>query len=213
MTVALGELDAFLGVPFADAARIAEVTKRKLWYWDQTNLVRPGIRGAPGPRTTVRLYSFNDLVALFVTARLRQRGFSLQHIRKVARYLQDAGYEAPLAELTFATYGREIYFQHDDGSWEGDASRAQLVIRETLVLDEIRKLIRSRVARPAEAYGKVERTRGRVGRKPLFAGTRIPVATIRRRVVRGATDKQILAAYPDLTAADIAFVRAEIAGA
>ncbi len=45
---------------------------------------------------------------------------SLQRIRRLVRHLRSRDYAAPLRELTFATVGREIYFQHPDGSWEGD---------------------------------------------------------------------------------------------
>ena len=43
--------------------------------------------------------------------------------------------------------------------------------------------------------------------KPTFAGTRIPVSAVEAFLQEGASDEDILAAYPQLTAADIAVVR------
>ena len=41
---------------------------------------------------------------------------SLQTIRRVVRHLRARGYNEPLRKLRFATVGREIYFQHLDGT-------------------------------------------------------------------------------------------------
>lgn len=57
---------------------------------------------------------------------------------------------------------------------------------------------------PGCTYGKVERRRGRVGNKLVFAGTRIPVVTITEWLANGFNDNQVIGEYPDLTPADIA---------
>ena len=65
---------------------------------------------------TVRLYGFQDLLALLVVSELRtERDMSLQRIRRLVTHPRARDYEAPLRELRFATAGREIYFQHPDG--------------------------------------------------------------------------------------------------
>jgi DNA-binding transcriptional MerR regulator len=199
-------LDDFIAVPLARAAHIAQVAKGRLWYWDRTNIVRPTIKRTVNRRETVRLYTFDDLVALYVVAHLR-RGFSLQHIRQLVAHLRRSGYETPLTELTFGMQGGEIYFRHPDGNWEGDRVPGQLVIREVLNLDLVREVIRQGVARPANDRGKPDSHRGHLGGKLVFAGTRIPVEIIQRRLGRGATDEEILAAYPALAAEDIALAR------
>jgi DNA-binding transcriptional MerR regulator len=48
---------------------------------------------------------------------------------------------------------------------------------------------------------------GLVEFKPTFAGTGIPVSALEAFLLAGASDEDILAAYPQLTAADIAVVR------
>jgi len=74
-----------------------------------------------------------------VVATLRtEREMSLQHIRRVVGHLRSRGYEEPLRELRFATLGREIYFQHPDGSWEGDLRPDQIVLVKTIRLEPLR---------------------------------------------------------------------------
>lgn len=191
-------MDNLIALPRHRAIALARVTPRQLRYWDLTNVVKASIRHGAS-----RLYSFDDLVALLVTAQLRRRGFSLQHVRKIVKHLLSRGYTKPLAELHFATYGREIYFRHPDGSWEGDATRRQLVIFEVIDLDLIRTMIRNSLSRPPEFAGKIESYKGRKGGKPVFKGTRIPVSTVISWLNSGRTSSDVLRAYPDLTQADI----------
>ena len=111
---------------------------------------------------------------------------------------------SPLTQLTFATIGRNsVYFMHEDGSWEGDFRPDQVVIHEVLNLS----LLRSRIdvgSRRVEALsGKVERRRGAMGSKPVLAGTRVPVETVKRYLDAGRTVEPILESFPNLTAKDI----------
>ncbi len=58
------------------------ITARQLQWWDERGLVVPGRQGRR------RLYSFDDLAEVAVICELRRRGFSLQRVRKVMRFLQ-----------------------------------------------------------------------------------------------------------------------------
>lgn len=208
------EYGDLLAVPADVARRLASVTRQRLGYWDLTDLVKPSIRRRLSLARWVRLYTFKDLVALIVTAQLRSRGVSLQNVRKVVAYLRRAyNYEDPLYELTFAVHNGEIYIRHPDGSWEGDRDPGQLVIRSVIPLDEIRNFIVSNVGRPLAFAGKVDRRKGKLGNKPTFMGTRIPVETVVRWLEHGATDNDIMKAYPDLQIADVETARRELASA
>lgn len=55
--------------------------------------------------------------------------------------------------------------------------------------------------------GRVERRRGAMGSKPVLAGTRVPVDTVRRYLEAGRTVDQVLESFPTLTAADVEAVR------
>jgi len=61
--------------------------------------------------------------------------------------------------------------------------------------------------RDPEAAGKVVSRRGVHLSKPIFAGTRIPVATVQRYLQAGYDTKAIIREYPSLTRADIETAR------
>jgi DNA-binding transcriptional MerR regulator len=58
------------------------ITPRQLQWWDERRIVIPARKGHR------RLYSMEDLAEVAVICELRQRGFSLQRVRKVMRFLQ-----------------------------------------------------------------------------------------------------------------------------
>jgi len=58
------------------------ITPRQLQWWDERGIVVPAREGHR------RLYSMEDLAELAVICQLRRRGFSLQRVRKVMRFLQ-----------------------------------------------------------------------------------------------------------------------------
>jgi len=58
------------------------ISPRQLQWWDERGIVVPAREGHN------RVYSFDDLAEVAVICELRQRGFSLQKIRRVVRFLQ-----------------------------------------------------------------------------------------------------------------------------
>lgn len=58
------------------------ITPRQLQWWDERGIVAPARKGH------ARLYSFADLTEVAVICELRAKGFSLQRVRKVVRFLQ-----------------------------------------------------------------------------------------------------------------------------
>jgi DNA-binding transcriptional MerR regulator len=193
--------DDLLAISDERAAKLARVSIRRLRYWQQIGLVVPSITRQISPRNTVRLYTYRNLIDLLVVAILRtDRGMTLQHIRRVVDHVRGS-YQ--LSEVTFATVGKEIYFQHPDGTWEGDVRPDQIVLEKTIRLDRLRSTIASATRRGKEQVGQVVRRRGVMGSKPVFAGTRIPVETVREFLEHGYSTAQILEEYPTLEAADI----------
>ncbi len=90
----------------SDVVRLTGITPRQLQWWDERGIVVP-IR--EGHR---RLYSMDDLVEVSVVCDLRHRGFSLQGVRKVVRFLQRE-FKKRLAETVS---GRSDYHLLTDGS-------------------------------------------------------------------------------------------------
>lgn len=95
-----------------EVAALTGVSLRQLQWWDERRLVVPQREGHR------RLYSLDDLAEVAVIAELRRKGFSLQRMRKVVRFLrQELGKR--LVETVSAgsdyhllTDGRRIYLEN-----------------------------------------------------------------------------------------------------
>jgi DNA-binding transcriptional MerR regulator len=60
---------------------VTGITPRQLQWWDERGVVRPDRDGHR------RMYTMNQLTAVAVICELRRKGFSLQGVRKVMRFL------------------------------------------------------------------------------------------------------------------------------
>jgi DNA-binding transcriptional MerR regulator len=65
-----------------EVVAVTGISPRQLQWWDERGLVVPARDGRR------RLYSIEDLSEVAVICELRQRGFSLQRVRKVVRFLK-----------------------------------------------------------------------------------------------------------------------------
>ena len=65
-----------------EVAALTGITPRQLQWWDERRVVVPAREGHR------RLYSMEDVVEISVICELRRRGFSLQRVRRVMRFLQ-----------------------------------------------------------------------------------------------------------------------------
>lgn len=66
----------------AEVVTLTGITPRQLQWWDERGIVMPERQGHR------RLYSMVNLTELAVICDLRRRGFPLQRVRKVIRFLQ-----------------------------------------------------------------------------------------------------------------------------
>ena len=94
-----------------DIIRLTGITARQLQWWDERGIVVPLRQGHR------RIYSFEDLTEVAVICELRSKGFSLQRMRKVVRFLQKE-FSKRLAETVTAsssyhllTDGRTLYLE------------------------------------------------------------------------------------------------------
>lgn len=140
-----------------------------------------------------------------VLAELKRRGHSLQHLRQIASRIADRGLK--FSELRFATSGSRVHFRGPDGAWE-DADRPQHLDPEVVPLEPLRTKMRQSLQRDSATLGKVEKRRGAMGSKELVAGTRVPVATIRRYLSRGVPVDEVLEAFPVLQREDVEALQA-----
>lgn len=203
--------EALFAVPRDVASRIAGISLRRADYWATTGLVTPRVDRTLDHGGRVRLYAFGDLVALVTAAELRRQGVSLQHVRQVAAHLLSRGYDQPLTQVSYAVIGKRVYFQHTDGEWESGIEPDQLILRQVLDLELINQKIKAGLRRDPQQAGRIEKRRGVRGSKPVFAGTRIPVDTVRSYLEAGRSVDQVLESFPALTRADVETARATTA--
>ena len=65
-----------------EVVELTGISPRQLQWWDERGIVVPAREGH------ARVYSLDDLAEVAVICELRERGFSLQKIRRVIRFLQ-----------------------------------------------------------------------------------------------------------------------------
>lgn len=76
------EKAGFRSFTSTDVAKIAQVSLRQLQWWDERKVVSPRHEGHK------RIYLPEEVIEITVIAELRRKGFSLQKIRRVLRFLQ-----------------------------------------------------------------------------------------------------------------------------
>jgi uncharacterized protein (DUF433 family) len=201
--------DQLITLTESSVARAAHVSIRRARSWSELQLVQPSLVRELGPRSTVRLYDWDASFEFLIVSEFVQRGVPVPQIRGVLDRLRELGYSQPLRQVEFGIAGHELYYRLDDGGWEDGRAPGQGVFREVLDLEMIRARVRE-AARPNRAAlaGKIERRRGRMHSRQVFAGTRVPVDTIVRYVEDGFDDHRILTSFPDLLPPDVETARA-----
>ena len=98
----------------AEVIELTGITARQLQWWDERKIVVPQRRGRN------RVYSVDDLADVAVICELRNKGFSLQRVRQVMRYLQrELGKRlvemvTSGSEYHLLTDGKRIYLENSE---------------------------------------------------------------------------------------------------
>ncbi len=133
----LSESDGFNS---SDVARICGVSLRQLQWWDERNVVSPRQDGHK------RIYSREEVVEISVIAELRRKGFSLQKIRRVLRFLQkDMGKRLSEAldatsEIHLLTDGKSIYLEEAPNRIINLLKNARQPMFLVCVTDQVKRL-------------------------------------------------------------------------
>jgi DNA-binding transcriptional MerR regulator len=94
-----------------EVVALTGISPRQLQWWDERHIVVPAREGHK------RVYGLDDLAEVAVICDLRKRGFSLQKIRRVIRFLQkELGKRlvetvSAASEYHLLTDGRHIYLE------------------------------------------------------------------------------------------------------
>lgn len=124
----------------ADVSRLAGVSLRQLQWWDEQKVVSPNHEGHK------RIYRLEDLVEVSVIAELRRKGFSLQKIRRVLRFLQkEMGKRlteilSASSDFHLLTDGRSIYLEDNAARIIDILKDAKQPMFLVSVSDQVRRL-------------------------------------------------------------------------
>jgi DNA-binding transcriptional MerR regulator len=135
----------------SDVSQIAGVSLRQLQWWDERKVVSPRHEGHR------RVYFPAEVVEITVIAELRRKGFSLQKIRRVLRFLQKemgrrlAEVMSADSDLHLVTDGKSIYLEDSQDRIIDILKNARQAMFLVCVSDQARRL----------DFGKPE-----AGRKP-----------------------------------------------
>ena len=124
----------------ADVARIGSVSLRQLQWWDERKVVSPRHEGRK------RTYLPQDVVEITVIAELRRKGFSLQKIRRVLRFLQrEMGKHlgdllSSASNLHLLTDGKSIFLEDATGPNHRSTKKPRQPMFLVCVSDQVRRL-------------------------------------------------------------------------
>jgi uncharacterized protein (DUF433 family) len=185
-------------------ARLTGLTMAQLGYWDRIGFFRPQHAAEKRASPYSRIYSFEDVVGLRTLSVLRrEHHVSLPHLRKVADTLSH--YTArPWSEVRLKVWNRKVQFDDPETGGTRGVVDGQYVLLPILdVMEDVRKAAADLRHRRAEQIGRIEKHRYVAHSSPVLAGTRVPVATIRRFLEDGFSIDHVLAEYPSLKRADV----------
>lgn len=187
------------------AEKLTGISRHQLRRWDRTGFLRPSFGHPDSHEAFSRIYSFRDLVSLRVLNDLRNnKKVPLQHLREVSRQLTHLG-DAKWTSTTLYVLGRRVVLEDPTTKRRAEIVSGQGVLGIPLrvVISDTRKAVRDLNRRGTEEVGRVVQAKFVMQNEPVFAGTRIPVAAVRRYLEAGYNAEKIVREYPQLTLADV----------
>lgn len=188
-----------------DVERLTGITRNQLRYWDRTGFFAPSLADDNRRHAYSRIYTFLDVVCLKVLNTLRNEArVSLPHLREVKTKLAHLG-EDLWATTTLYILDRRVIFDNPETDRREEVVSGQGILQIPLkvVRSDMEKAARAMRARESSTIGQIEQRHGLAGNKPVIAGTRIPVKSIRAFKEAGYSIAQIREQYPVLSKEDI----------
>src|SRR5947209_17842125 len=98
----------------AQVVKLTGITPRQLQWWDERGIVTPQREGRR------RLYSFDDVTEVGVICALGRKGFPLQRVRRIMKFLQKefgkrlASTVSSGSDCHLLTDGKRIYVENSE---------------------------------------------------------------------------------------------------
>ena len=149
--------------PSHDVIALTGITARQLQWWDERGVVKPKRQGHR------RLYSMQNLTELAVICELRRKGFSLQGVRKVMRFLEQecgkglADIVSRSSDVHLLTDGTRLYLETSARQIVDILKNSDQPILGVCLSDTVRQVRAEVVARKASTsvIASAERRRAR----------------------------------------------------
>jgi DNA-binding transcriptional MerR regulator len=135
-----------------DVIALTGISARQLQWWDERGIVAPARRGHR------RIYNWDELVTVAVIKQLRRRGFSLQRMRKVIRFLQQefgtslAATVSAASEYHLLTDGTHLYLRTSARQVVDLLKNARQPMFDICLSDEVRR-VRAEIESRKKAVG------------------------------------------------------------
>jgi DNA-binding transcriptional MerR regulator len=139
------------GYNSSEVARICGVSLRQLQWWDERNVVSPRQDGHK------RIYLPEEVVEISVIAELRRKGFSLQKIRRVLRFLQkDMGKRlnealSAASDVHLLTDGKSIFLEEAPNRIIDVLKNARQPMFLVCVTDQVKRMTAVAQRKPAKS--------------------------------------------------------------
>jgi DNA-binding transcriptional MerR regulator len=123
-----------------DLIALTGISARQLQWWDERGIVAPARKGHR------RIYNWDELVTVAVLCQLRRRGFSLQRMRKVIRFLQQefgtnlAATVRASSEYHLLTDGTHLYLRTSARQVVDLLKNARQPMFDICLSDEVRRV-------------------------------------------------------------------------
>jgi DNA-binding transcriptional MerR regulator len=124
----------------SDVIALTGISARQLQWWDERSIVVPARKGHR------RIYKWDELVTVAVICQLRRRGFSLQRMRKVIRFLQQefgtslAATVRASSEYHLLTDGTHLYLRTSARQVVDLLKNARQPMFDICLSDEVRRV-------------------------------------------------------------------------
>ena len=147
----------------SEVSRIAQVSLRQLQWWDERKVVSPRHEGHK------RVYHPEEVLEVTVIAELRRKGFSLQKIRRVLRFLQKemgkrlADVLSGEQSLHLVTDGKLIYLEDNAERIIDILKNAKQPMFLVCVTDQVKRLTSATERKPARSETGMAARKARAG--------------------------------------------------
>jgi DNA-binding transcriptional MerR regulator len=144
----------------AEVVKLTGITPRQLQWWDERGIVVPEREGRR------RLYSPEDLTEVAVICALRRKGFPLQRVRRIMRFLQkELGRRLAEAVSTGSDYhlltdGKRIYLENSERQVIDILKNSRQPLLGICLSDAVREL-RAEIFNRRPAQGQALRRNGK----------------------------------------------------